>query len=125
MRISAVYLKACSRCQGDLYLTLDDGDDRELVCIQCGCRFGPPPTTDEPVSAPPEGMTSRQYVEELLSELAVGYSKEVPHVEWLSCRGAKEGCTLASAIREFRLRVPLKNFVQRHGYPSIWIQRIR
>ena len=30
-------LKACPRCQGDLYTALDD----ELTCIQCGKEVGP------------------------------------------------------------------------------------
>lgn len=31
-------LKACKRCQGDLYVELHSGDASEVVCLQCGRR---------------------------------------------------------------------------------------
>ena len=69
-------------------------------------------------------MTSRIYVEERLSELSVESWTEIHHVDWLVCHGPKDGCTLASAIRDFRRRVPWREYIQKHGYPGIWIKRI-
>ncbi len=120
--VSKLYPKACRRCGGDvLYSAEIEGPD--LVCLQAGHRFdqrGAPPIK----RIPPDDMTSRIYVEERLSELSVESWTEIHHVDWLVCHGPKDGCTLASAIRDFRRRVPWREYIQKHGYPGIWIKRI-
>ena len=50
------WLRACTRCQGDLYLEPSEHEGEELYCMQCGFRwFGPADSVMLPVvSAQPE-----------------------------------------------------------------------
>ena len=32
------WLRACPRCRGDLYMELNELDDEEIYCMQCGYR---------------------------------------------------------------------------------------
>ena len=110
-----------------LVLFNEKGKPTGAHCFQCAREFDRR-NAPKIVTAPPDGMTARIYVEERLSALPVEGMKEIPHVEWLNCRSAKENCTLATAIREFRRRErdsAGKEFVQVHGYPSIYIERMK
>lgn len=121
--VSKLYEKSCPVCQGDV-LWSEEIEGSELLCLQGGHRFvrqEPPPVHEEP----PEGMTSRLYVESKINGLDRGAYLEVNHVDWLVCHGPKDGCTLASAIRDYRRRYPYREYIQRHGYPGIWIKRIQ
>ena len=43
------WLRACPRCQGDLYLEVNEYDDSETYCVQCGFRkFGTPVAVTRP-----------------------------------------------------------------------------
>ena len=123
--VSKLYPKACPFCGGDVLFSVWADSETDLVCLQGGHRYDRrehPPELDR---TPPGGMTSRLYIEERLDKLEVGGITEVHHVEWLICRGAKEGCTLASSIRDYRRRYPFRTYIQAHGYPGIYIKRIR
>jgi len=129
-RVSKLYEKSCPRdgCGGDVLFSAYFDGEQDLVCLQCANRFdqrvAPPIDTRPPEDEDGEEMTSRKYVESKLEGLARGQWIEVNHVDWLGCRGAKDGCTLLIALRDYRRRVPFFTFVQRHGYPGIWIKRI-
>lgn len=40
-RVRRTLLKACPRCQGDLFWREDLGGEEELHCLQCGRVFSP------------------------------------------------------------------------------------
>ena len=122
--VSKLYEKACPYCGGDVLFSQHSPDDQDLVCLQGAHRFNRVEFAPELDTTPPDGMTSRLYVQDRLEGLLRGGITEVNHVEWLICRGAKEGCTLASAIRDYRRRYPWREYIQQHGYPAIFIKRI-
>lgn len=121
--VSKLYPKACPRCRGDVLFSVEiEGND--LVCLQGGHRNFRLPEPPEIDRVSPDGMTSRMYVDDKLAGLTIDAWAEVNHVDWLICHGPKNGCTLASAMRDFRRRFPQREYKQKHGYPGIWIKRL-